>query len=60
MGIGVSLLRVPGSSLSVPSLRRYTLMHLPEGHSFTGTMRKTEAGWATVAGASRLCYILSI
>lgn len=21
---------------------RYTLMHLPEGHSFTGTMRKTE------------------
>ena len=22
---------------------RYTLMHLPEGHSFTGNMRATEA-----------------
>eukprot|EP00438_Fugacium_kawagutii_P022998 Skav216831 [mRNA] locus=scaffold2314:154251:166537:+ [translate_table: standard] len=41
---------------------RYTLMHLPEGHSYTGTMRKTEAQsprpdahWGTRSKPSSQC-----
>ena len=42
-GTSPNLFSLSGGTPGMPrDPARYTLMHLPEGHSFTGTMRKTE------------------